>query len=478
MDNDRLFRLVLSMLCTGLAAAPLAGCNRLRSSGSAKAAAASSEGSAESMGGGPVMAFPGAQGFGAATVGGRGGVVYEVTNLDDSGTGSLRDAVSAKGPRTVVFRVDGTIEQHEPLKITNPYLTIAGQTAPGGGITLSGEEVRVQTHDVVIRHLRIRTGDVVTPVDGWDNRDVINFGAPDKVGGTYNIVIDHCSLSWSVDEIVMSWFGTHDITLQNCILSEALYRSKHPKGPHSMAILIGDGSHHISIHHNLIADCNGRNPQVSDSAVVDFRNNVVYNWGEYAALFKSPNQTINFVANGYQAGPDADTSYSPNAVKLHSDAKNLQLFIEYNIDPVCTSALDDNWDMVVWTSDRQVTDTSLRAEREFSHPPIATMDLSVAYDYVLKHAGATQPERDAIDARIVADVQYGTGGIIDSPADGGGWVSMRRGSPPADSDHDGMPDDWESERKLDPRSAVDSAKDRNGDGYTNLEEYLHWLAVH
>src|SRR5262249_33643536 len=153
------------------------------------------------------------------------------------------------GPRIVVFRVDGTIEEHAPLKITNPYLTIAGQTAPGGGITLSGEEVRVQTHDVVIRHLRIRTGDVVVPVDGWDNRDVINFGTPDDLAGTYNVVLDHCSLSWSVDETLTTWYQSHHITIQNCILSEALYHSFHPKGPHSMGILVSDGSNHISIHH-------------------------------------------------------------------------------------------------------------------------------------------------------------------------------------------------------------------------------------
>src|SRR5262245_33090351 len=138
-----------------------------------------------------VKAFPEAEGYGQNTGGGRGGRVIEVTNTDDGGAGSLRDAVEATGPRIVVFRVDGTIEHHTPLKITSPYITIAGQTAPGGGITLSGEEVRVQTHDVVIRHLRIRTGDVVVPVDGWDNRDCINFGAPDNLGGTYNVVVDH-----------------------------------------------------------------------------------------------------------------------------------------------------------------------------------------------------------------------------------------------------------------------------------------------
>jgi hypothetical protein len=244
-----------------------------------------------------------------------------------------------------------------------------------------------------------------------------------------------------------------------------------------MGILISDGSYRISIHHDLIADINGRNPQVCDSGVVDIRNNVVYNWGEYAALFKSPDQKINFIANAYQAGPDAGTSFSPSAVKLHDDATPMQLCIEDNIDPVCTSLNDDNWDMVVWTDCLQVTDLSLRRATEFSHPTTATMDVSVAYAYVLKYAGATRPERDAIDTRIVGDVQNGTGGIIDSPADVGGWVTMWQGTPPSDQDHDGMPDDWETAHGLDPRNAADSAKDRNGDGYTNLEEYLNCLAA-
>ena len=475
MHQLHLGRTIPSLALAIAIAGSIAGCGRVLSGGSSGSGGAALEGDA-SMEAAGLPAFPGAQGFGATTVGGRGGTVYEVTNLDDSGTGSLRDAVEAKGPRIVVFRVDGTIEQHEPLKFTHPYITIAGQSAPGGGITLSGEEVRVQTHDVVIRHLRIRTGDVVPPVDGWDNRDAMNFGAPDNVGGTYKVVIDHCSLSWAVDETFTTWYQSHGITLQNSILSEPLFHSKHPKGPHSMGILIGDGSYQISIHHNLIADANGRNPQVGDAGVVDFRNNIVYNWGEYAALFKTPGQKIDFVANGYQAGPDADTSYSPSAVKLHSDATNLQLYIEDNFDPVCTQPTDDNWDMVVWTNDQPVTDTSLRSPNEFDHPAITTMDVVHAYTYVLQCAGATRPERDAIDARIVSDVQNGTGGIIDSPADVGGWVTMRQGTPPTDSDHDGMPDAWETAHGLNPNDKSDSAKDRNGDGYSNVEEYLNGLA--
>ena len=420
-----------------------------------------------------VHAFPEAEGFGADTVGGRGGRVFEVTNLDDGGIGSLRDAVEASGPRIVVFRVDGTIEHHMPLKIEHPFITIAGQSAPGGGITLSGEEVRVQTHDVVIRHLRIRTGDVVTPVDGWDNRDVINFGKPEDVGGTYNVVLDHCSFSWSVDETLTTWYRTHDVTVQNCILSEALFHSKHPEGPHSMGVLISDDSERISLHHNLLAHINGRNPQIAGGSFADLRNNVVYNWGEYAALIKEAGNRVNFVGNYYRPGPDQSTSWSLNAVKLHTDVTGLLLFIDDNIDPICPTGTEDNWDMVVWTTDQPVTDRSMRLSVELSHPATTTWEPGDAAAWVLENAGATQPERDAIDARVVAEVKDGTGAIIDSPADVGGWVAMWQGTPPADVDHDGMPDAWETAHDLDPANPDDGAQDRNGDGYTNVEEYLN-----
>jgi hypothetical protein len=420
-------------------------------------------------------AFPGAQGFGANSKGGRGGVVIEVTNLNDTGPGSLRDAVMAVGPRIVVFRVDGIIVNESPLKIEQPYVTIAGQTAPGGGITIGGEEIRVQTHDVVIRHLRIRTGDVVPPVDGWDNRDALNFGTPYEIGGAHDGILDHCSLSWSVDEVFSTWYGTHDVTVQNCILSEGLYHNQHPEGPHSMSVLIGDGSARISMHHNLIAHCNGRNPQFAGTDGADFRNNVVYNWGEYAALFKSPGDRINFICNHYKAGPDYGTAWSPSAVKLHTDVTGLLIYIDGNIDPVCPTGTEDNWDMVVWLSGLPVLDRSMRLPVPLPYPAVTTKDAESVVDDVLADAGAIRPERDSIDQRIVNDVVNGTGGIIDSEMDIGGWVDMWKGSPPADSDHDGMPDAWELSHGLDPDSPDDGALDRDGDGYTNVEEYLNSL---
>jgi len=223
-------------------------------------------------------AFRGAEGFGATTPGGRGGRVLRVTTLADSGPGSLRAALETRGPRIVVFAVSGVIDDERPLCIEEPFVTVAGQTAPGDGITLAGEELRIQAHDVVLRHLRVRTGDARTPHDGWDNRDAVNFGHPRREGDTHDVVLDHCSFSWAVDETLTVWYRSHDITVQHCLLAEPLFHSKHPEGPHSMGILIGEGAANVSLHHNLLADSNGRNPQVAGAGVVDVRDNVVFNW--------------------------------------------------------------------------------------------------------------------------------------------------------------------------------------------------------
>ncbi len=156
-------------------------------------------------------AFRGAEGFGATTPGGRGGRVLRVTTLADSGPGSLRAALGTRGPRIVVFAVSGVIDDERPLCIEEPFVTVAGQTAPGDGITLAGEELRIQAHDVVLRHLRVRTGDARTPHDGWDNRDAVNFGHPRREGDTHDVVLDHCSFSWAVDETLTVWYRSHDI---------------------------------------------------------------------------------------------------------------------------------------------------------------------------------------------------------------------------------------------------------------------------
>ena len=228
-----------------------------------------------------VPAFPGAEGFGTATPGGRGGRVCTVTNLNNAGPGSLRSCVDMAGPRYVVFRTGGTIVLETRLNVTNPFITIAGQTAPGGGITLRMDPVSptdlgtmdVLTHDVVIRYLRFRPGNGTTGKDSDDALAIVNPGVS-------NVVVDHCSFSWAVDENVNTYDGTTDITISNSIIAEGLNNSGHPRGAHSKGLLAGGvGAHNVSIHHNLFVSNVDRNPQVSGVSVADVRNNVVYNYG-------------------------------------------------------------------------------------------------------------------------------------------------------------------------------------------------------
>jgi pectate lyase len=259
---------------------------------------------------GSVPAFPGAEGFGAETPGGRGGRVISVTNLDDSGPGSFREAVTTPGPRIVVFRVSGTINLETDIDITSPYITIAGQTSPAGGITLKADSCNgrgvlgVHTHDVVIRYLRLRPGPHPCYGDG-DSSDGIVVYKP----GTYRVVIDHSSISWAVDENVSLWSDAHDITFSWNIISEGLAHSTHKLGEHSKgAHLSGWNTYNISFHHNLLAHNNDRNPQPTNPGIADIRNNVVYNYGEHAALASSSKgrPRFNFVGNYYRPGPDSD----------------------------------------------------------------------------------------------------------------------------------------------------------------------------
>jgi pectate lyase len=222
-----------------------------------------------------IPAFPGAEGFGSHTPGGRGGRVIEVTNLNPDGPGSLREACAAKGPCIVVFRVGGTIEINRGLSIREPFITIAGQTAPGDGICLRGGTLGVHTHDVVIRYLRVRVGDSPEGPDP-ENRDCIDIsGDADRV---YNVVVDHCSFSWSTDENVATWYGPRDVTIQWCITSESLNDSLHPKGPHGKGMILGSQDNTITIHHCLFAHNADRNPLIGDTgnnvgpSIFDFRS--------------------------------------------------------------------------------------------------------------------------------------------------------------------------------------------------------------
>lgn len=406
-----------------------------------------------------VPTFPGAEGFGAYSVGGRGGRVIEVTNLNDSGPGSMRVAIESNSRRTVIFRVGGTVTLKSPLEITHPYITIAGQTAVGGGITLKNDPsnhralIKIATHDVVIRHIRSRPGP--------SNRPSRTLDALSILAG-YNIIIDHCSFSWATDEVLSTWYEPHDITIQWSIIAEGLYRSYHEEGSHGTGLLVGGRGRRISIHHNLLAHNRERNPRISTSGIVDVVNNVIYNPGpstpSHITAYDIGKPRINYIGNYYKPGIN-----SGSADYFVSTAHPAEIYLKGNYVPKdVIRARDQQW--VVAT--------------RHSVPPVTTTSAQEAFNKTLAYAGATRPMRDPVDQRIVSDVRNGTGAIIDNPSEVGGWPKLANGVPPQDTDHDGMPDRWEAEHGLNQNSAADGSADADGNGYTNLEEYLNVLSVH
>jgi pectate lyase len=421
---------------------------------------------------GGIRAFPGAQGFGTTTPGGRGGRVINVTNLHDSGQGSLRAAATARGPRIVVFRVSGTIELQSPIDITTPYLTVAGQTSPGGGITLKadpcndGGVLGVHTHDVVLRYLRLRPGPHPCAGLGESSDGIVVYKR-----GAHHIVVDHLSISWAVDENVSLYDDAQNVTFSWNIISEGLSSSTHEEGEHSKgAHLSGDRSGRISFHHNLLAHNNDRNPQPTNPGTADIRNNVVYNYGEHAALTSNSHgrPEFNFVANLYRPGPDTDRSEYELDVYEGTPGAGWAFFVKGNIGPHRP------------TNDLPQRDTvspegrSSMVGEPFAAPHVRTTTAVRALREVLARAGATFPYRDSADRRVVRDVRERTGSIIDSPSDVGGWPALPTARPPKDTDRDGMPDRWETSRGLRP-GFDDSRGDHDDDGWTNIEEYVNGL---
>ena len=435
-------------------------------------------------------AFPGAEGFGSDTAGGRGGKVFEVTNLNDSGAGSLRECVAASGPRICIFKTGGTITLNSSLTITNPYITIAGQTAPGGGITLKhmsgGIGITVATHDVIIRYIASRPG------PGGQNQAIAIW----KNGGTdvHNIMIDHCSMSWATDEVFTSWYGPFDYTVQWSIISEGLDCSSHPKGCHSKGMMIGGyagseskntrGAENASVHHNLLAHIAERGPLMQLCGPAQVVNNITYNprWTfahqQDNCIIPPFNNTINWIGNYHKKGPDstsnADLKVVPSDAGVYSGGS--KVYVKGNIGPSRASDTLPDSDWVNSGSRSFIVATPIDA------PFITTTDALTAYDQVLVEAGNTKglncdgtwfARRDAIDTRVVDDVENGTGHIIDDPSQVGGWVSIAAGTSCPDSDHDGTPDEWETIYNFNPNDPSDNNQDADNDGYTNLEEYLN-----
>jgi pectate lyase len=422
-----------------------------------------------------IPAFPGAEGFGSRTKAGRGGKVIEVTSLADGGPGTLRAALASPVPRTIVFRVGGTIALKSQLSIDHPFVTVAGQTAPGDGILLKNAGLVVSTHDVLIRHLRIRPGNEGA-TDPENNDAIMLLGAA-------NVVVDHVSASWGEDETVSTWAGAHNVTLSWCIVSEALDKSRHPKGRHSAGVIIGDGSDRVTMHHCYLAHNDFRNPLISRSGRVDVVENVIYNWGSTAAeIYGDANSTVgsrlNLVGNVYLAGPASPATIPVLAVNVNGvAAANAPLVYVRDLrSPKSSARQADAFSLVSLGWGGSPLPTQYRSAR-----PIGT--LSARYDAagaptnaVLDGAGATRPRRDSVDKRVVTSSRQNGGKFINVPQDAGGYPVMRGGTPPADSDHDGMPDAWERKRGLTPHSTSDGTKDRDRDGYTNLEEYLNEVA--
>jgi|CXWL01.1.fsa_nt_gi pectate lyase len=434
----------------------------------------------------PIPAFPGAEGFGAMTAGGRGGQVIEVANLNDSGAGSLRAAISAEGPRIVIFRVAGTINLESNLVIANPYITIAGQTAPGMGITLRDMDsnvealIKIETHDVVVRFLTLRAG----PPSAGDAMLIMASDAHE----TYNVVIDHNSLSWAVDRNLATWYDVHDISIQWNIFSEALNCSINPKGCHSKGVLLGGyasdenkdkpGAKNISFHHNLMAHNGERNPYIEAGGIIDVVNNVAYNpFGTFSHIdmvYQLSPDLVNYVGNIYKPGPNTEVKYGIKT--LNPGAPGAGIFVQGNIGPQREKDTLPEINIIEPDSRQFVV------SKPFPSETITTTTALQAYEQVLAYAGANIglncdgtffPRRDAIDTRVINDIQAGTGKIIDDSSEVGGWLTISPASPCADSDHDGMPDLWEQKFGFDPADPSDASKDADGDGYTNIEEFLN-----
>jgi pectate lyase len=437
-----------------------------------------------------IPAFPGAWGGGMYSFGGRGGKVFVVTSLEDAGPGTFREACNAIGPRIVVFNVAGTISLKNRIRIRAPYITIAGQTAPGDGICIRGATVCVDTHDVVIRHLRFRRGETNVA-----NRD-------DSLGGNPvgNIIIDHVSASWGLDENLSMYRHMHkpkdsekelklptvNITIQWCISSEALDTYNHSFGSTI-------GGHNSTFHHNLWANNTGRNPSIGMDGDFNLANNVIYNWRHRTVDGGDQKSAYNILNNYYKPGPatpEGAVSYRvlrPDGRRPGPD-KTLarewgKAHVSGNVVEGNKAVTKDNWDggvQIDGDDDPKVILPKVRVEKPFPMAELPLQSASEAYDAVLAHVGATLPKRDAVDRRIIDQVRNGTAtagakqGIITDVKQVGGYPEYK-GDPIKDTDGDGIPDWWETKYGLNPNDPSDAVKDCNGDGYTNIEKYINGL---
>jgi hypothetical protein len=413
------------------------------------------------------VAFLGAEGFGRMASGGRGGEVLIVNNLDDSGPGSFREAVQKNAKRIIVFSVSGNIKLKSPINIESGNLTIAGQSSPGDGICITDYPVSVNADNVIIRYMRFRLGDV-----SKQEADALS-----GIAGKENIMIDHCSMSWSTDECA-SFYRNKNFTMQWCIVSESLNQSVHSKGDHGYGGIWGGRG--ASFHHNLIASHSSRLPRFSGSSstpnspdeLVDFSNNVIYNWKDNSA-YGGEKWRYNIVNNYFKPGP---ATKSQKVWIVNPWQPYGKVFIEGNVVHNNESLTRENIKGI-----RADYPDSVFQASGFAVVPTSLQTASDAYEIVLLRSGASL-HRDDVDRRVVEEVRSGRSthgksqnGIIDSVADVGGWPVLKSAKALKDSDQDGMPDEWELSKQLNPRDANDAGKQTLQPGYDNIEVYLNSL---
>lgn len=454
-----------------------------------------------------IPAFPGAEGGGAYTPGGRGGKVITVTSLEDSGPGTFREACETGGARIIVFNVSGIIKLRTPINIRAPYITIAGQTAPGDGVCITGASVLLDTHDIIIRHMRFRRG----------QKDVAF--RDDALGGNCvgNVIIDHCSAMWGLDENMSLYrhvynrqdngkglkLPTVNITIQNSIFAEALDTYNHGFG----ATI---GGYNSMFCRNLFSSNISRNCSIGMNGDFNFVNNIIFNWWNRTIDGGDNTSRINIINNYFKPGPitpknkpianriiKLETGRSVETKKQYGKA-----FVNGNIVEGSMKVTKNNWDGGVQGYNFDTAETPIdqvKMEKAFSMPNVTIMKADEAYEWVLKNVGATFPKRDAVDLRVIRTVITGKPyfvenapipdsiyvkrrlpadsyryGIITDPEQVGGLPDYN-GVPYIDTDGDGMPDIWEKRYGLNPDDPNDAAQDCNGDGYTNIEKYINGI---
>lgn len=454
-------------------------------------------------------AFPGAEGHGRFTTGGRGGKVYHVTRLTDDGQpGSFRHACNQAGRRTIVFDVSGTIYLTSELKLRNGNVSILGQTAPGDGVCIADYPFSISASNVIIRYMRFRLG----------NRNVANHEG-DGLGGMdqHNIVIDHCSVSWSVDEC-LSVYGSKNISVQWCYVDQSMVASGHSKGNHGYGGNWGGSG--ASYHHNLLAHHTSRSPRLGPRPStqtderMDLRNNVIYNWGGNGC-YGGEGMNVNIVNNYYKPGPGTPSGTKGMRIAAigirtseytHHDTDKPnewdkmwhvwgKYYVSGNVNAKYSEVTSDNWTYGMYNQisnssvDNTFTETTrdtMRIERPIAYGYVTTHTAQKAYEMVTRYAGASL-HRDSHDLYITEDVKTGTAkysgagqegkGFINSQDDAGGWPELATAEAPADTDGDGIPDEWETKYGLDPNNAADGSVcslDKKG-YYTNLEIYCNSL---